>query len=167
MWVEIAKRSNNWLSDNVTPSRVCELKFAKYVGIINIETSHPHGCVSWNLKCSEFSFRNQVTPSRVCELKSQVFTRISKPIRVTPSRVCELKLCWRISLQLCEKVTPSRVCELKSASEIGYYRMSVVTPSRVCELKFVLGFSQKANAGRHTLTGVWVEIISLWLLQAV
>ena len=57
------------------------------------------------------------------------------------------------------KVTPSRVCELKSCKLCICEKQVAVTPSRVCELKSQSVLSLSALWFRHTLTGVWVEIV--------
>ncbi len=87
----------SFLSDNpvncpmVTPSRVCELKFIFIAYRFEQCSSHPHGCVSWNLSSSFPALRiPNVTPSRVCELKSWI-ALMRDSLEVTPSRVCELK----------------------------------------------------------------------------
>ena len=56
------------------------------------------------------------------------------------------------------RVTPSRVCELKFYDIDTGDTINVVTPSRVCELKSEVPDINWFTL-RHTLTGVWVEIM--------
>ena len=118
----------------VTPSRVCELKFKMvdsgtrivpchtltgvwveisiFVGVRSWSSSHPHGCVSWNLtKFSLFSIILShphgcvswnfiflkggllcVSHPHGCVSWNDRFVIIEFNYDVTPSRVCELKL---------------------------------------------------------------------------
>ena len=146
-----------WKSRWVTPSRVCELKCDYSREQIYTTGSHPHGCVSWNIKENNLTVLTvAVTPSRVCELKSEWENTARSISQVTPSRVCELKLeinksiksplshtltgVWveiSYSNNRCFRwnVTPSRVCELKFGLGRRYKDINGVTPSRVCELK--------------------------------
>ena len=118
----------------VTPSRVCELKYrALDIAMEDAEShphgcvswnykdgvhfiwceSHPHGCVSWNAKKIESSNKSKVTPSRVCELKS-VNHRLLKNMKKSHPHGC---VSWNYNVLREMKgrgaVTPSRVCELK------------------------------------------------------
>ena len=97
----------------VTPSRVCELKLVITVPIMPVLSSHPHGCVSWNVVY--LIFDNQRSASHphgcvswnlpcwhgwykvLCHTLTGVWVEIVQPplflmiSSVTPSRVCELK----------------------------------------------------------------------------
>ncbi len=148
--------------------------------------SHPHGCVSWNqvstalfigrightltgvwveiLRRFIFRFLRRVTPSRVCELKYQFGDSFRKRT-VTPSRVCELK-CRKSGQRQRTNGSHPHGCVSWNIREENYCRNFPVTPSRVCELK-CLSISLIFSFYSHTLTGVWVEITSPWLLQAV
>ena len=64
--------------NQVTPSRVCELKFRVSVSLI----------------------LDYVTPSRVCELKFKPYISGDNILAVTPSRVCELKSNTYISIYI-------------------------------------------------------------------
>ena len=48
VWVEILFQHLRNLTKSVTPSRVCELKLRSKIAQLWKNTSHPHGCVSWN-----------------------------------------------------------------------------------------------------------------------
>ena len=135
VWVEINWMHGIWPSFNVTPSRVCELKFnfrfertilwyshtltGVWVEIstvcisINVLSSHPHGCVSWNSEKYWHSCILLVTPSRVCELKLKCFFKYSVPLRSHPHGCVSWNFINAQLFQTNNKVTPSRVCELK------------------------------------------------------
>ena len=121
--------------------------------------SHPHGCVSWNPFCfHKLTMLHRHTLTGVW-VEIAVITKWTLSEKWSHPHGC---VSWNRSQNeaLSEiSVTPSRVCELKYDSAIIAHYVPV-TPSRVCELKFWLQHS-KTNIRRHTLTGVWVEII-LW-----
>ena len=123
----------------VTPSRVCELKCDYSREQIYTTGSHPHGCVSWNIKENNLTVLTvAVTPSRVCELKSEWENTARSISQVTPSRVCELKLEINKSIKSPLSHTLTGVwVEIRTGTQIQGYKRS------------------------HTLTGVWVEI-SFW-----
>ena len=50
VWVEISDVPVQVLFKKVTPSRVCELKSSGTLPVQWFSKSHPHGCVSWNIK---------------------------------------------------------------------------------------------------------------------
>ena len=135
VWVEIISTNISCSITTVTPSRVCELKYKLDTVCYGGDKSHPHGCVSWNM-------RDEVNNDGWYE---------SHPHGcVSWNRICW----WR---KYRSGVTPSRVCELKLYSLITMMILSV-TPSRVCELKCRV-FRHYRGYGGHTLTGVWVEIL--------
>ena len=102
-----------WIfQQEVTPSRVCELKSLLSFNNPSLRMSHPHGCVSWNRQ-HRFAYSDFRSHPHGCvswNTKADVVSAIKE---VTPSRVCELKSGrsrWR---RWVGRVTPSRVCELK------------------------------------------------------
>ena len=98
---------------NVTPSRVCELKWhvsgvhtackghtltgvwveMSETHLLRIQRpSHPHGCVSWNVKIHIKIERHFLSHPHGCVSWNPCFqSRILHMPPVTPSRVCELK----------------------------------------------------------------------------
>ena len=140
----------------VTPSRVCELKFA-YFGT---------------------SPQEFVTPSRVCELKFPKLRNVSVNSQVTPSRVCELKFLPLLLLPIFFKshphgcvswnspnvsviltCTPSHhhgcVCWNRSGT-YPYHRTE--SHPHGCVSWNEISSIQTITPICHTLTGVWVEI---------
>ena len=69
VWVEISCSQGCFFGNNVTPSRVCELKSLRRSSVPLVCLVNPHGCVSWNLSIARFFHPSRITPSRVCELK--------------------------------------------------------------------------------------------------
>ena len=119
----------------VTPSRVCELKLGYELSTYDTVMSHPHGCVSWNLAAFVSVSMPFVTPSRVCELKSTLRRQRLTSRRVTPSRVCELK-CWTLVWDRKSSESHPHGCVSWNLSRVNRPSDIIVTPSRVCELKY-------------------------------
>ena len=181
MWVEISSGRNSYKGVIVTPSRVCELKFILLIilSIFSCHTltgvwveiwggekigwkrrkSHPHGCVSWNLTESvllQRSWSHTLTGVWV-EMIFRLTTAITS--RSHPHGCVSWNYIRRHNIRR-NFVTPSRVCELKCFSLYGYPINRCVTPSRVCELKWSANLPT-TFVFCHTLTGVWVEIVSV------
>ena len=176
----IAVSARTW---RVTPSRVCELKSGTGRHAERYRESHPHGCVSWNVRsscrtiqlhkkshphgCVSWNYilpRKRLLPSlshpHGCVSWNNAGKVAGAPTAVTPSRVCELKFQYWSNHIHTKHVTPSRVCELKYCRSALHSHQEQVTPSRVCELKFPLSKPLPLSDLCHTLTGVWVEIFT-------
>ena len=158
VWVEIFAASNNLSRLSVTPSRVCELKYSALCSAVFSVVSHPHGCVSWNKIVRHVAPPQKGSHPHGCVSWNLTESVLLQRSWVTPSRVCELKfgIEWAVNA-LC-MVTPSRVCELKYEHLNGHSEMILSHPHgcvswnvRVRELKL--------HSLRHTLTGVWVEMM--------
>ena len=121
-------------------------------------SSHPHGCVSWNKNKLLSRIASPQSHPHGCVSWNFLHMGVYSYIRVTPSRVCELKFYDIDTGDTINVVTPSRVCELKSPFRCSFRQRNLVTPSRVCELKSEVPDINWFTL-RHTLTGVWVEIM--------
>ena len=157
VWVEIKHRVSTLKMRPVTPSRVCELK---WIGVIvwideisshphgcvswnvlvyyphsSIKQSHPHGCVSWNCIGGRNGTRTKVTPSRVCELKYQIQQEYY-PRYTSHPHGC---VSWNLQLKdTADNKTshPHGCVSWNTAVRKIFPEQSFVTPSRVCELKW-------------------------------
>ena len=119
-------------------------------------TSHPHGCVSWNLPKSfgyaeichtltgvwveiigyhlRYASFNQSHPHGCVSWNLTKFSLFSIIFQSHPHGCVS----WNFTLAIFtipREVTPSRVCELKFLVVIDILLSISVTPSRVCELK--------------------------------
>ena len=164
---------------DVTPSRVCELKL-HYKGTAHrLFESHPHGCVSWNLQAMHIYYRSRVTPSRVCELKFFVKGGVILFSESHPHGCVSWNFSNKEAIQNDIRHTLTGVWVEIFAADY-HSQQNEVTPSRVCELKSLFGkhnfpsrrshphgcvswntpyLRRAVGYIRHTLTGVWVEII--------
>ena len=134
MWVEIPILFYDGIYNWVTPSRVCELKFALITITKPPFLSHPHGCVSWNMS----------------EIKS-VQVQLSHTLTGVWVEILSIK---NPGLYLSHTLTGVWV-EMKRL--ILWKMRKKVTPSRVCELTYQT-LLRICDSQGHTLTGVWVEI---------
>ena len=78
----------------VTPSRVCELKYAEGNIPCAVGCHTLTGVWVEIVSVNVITALRIVTPSRVCELKWHFSEICAHMQEVTPSRVCELKSCW-------------------------------------------------------------------------
>ena len=97
----------------VTPSRVCELKCLFTYFSQAVSKSHPHGCVSWNLRVDKRTGLLNVTPSRVCELKWLEYLVRGRRTKSHTLTGVWVEILPNYSSDYAYLVTPSRVCELK------------------------------------------------------
>ena len=155
MWVEIPILFYDGIYNWVTPSRVCELKFALITITKPPFLSHPHGCVSWNMseiKSVQVQLSHTLTGVWV-EMKRLILWKMRK--KVTPSRVCELK--YQTLLRICDSLGHTLTGVWVEIAQFTFVNTGVsshphgcvswnppvldessrgnVTPSRVCELK--------------------------------
>ena len=138
VWVEILMRLDSWKRNIASHPHGCVSWNKSLISAGRFSKSHPHGCVSWNILRRTDRKRLWV---------------------VTPSRVCELKFTRRCAILQTRTASHPHGCVSWNFLHMGANFGEVVTPSRVCELKSscVMLFS---FLSRHTLTGVWVEIIA-------
>ena len=140
----------------VTPSRVCELKYKCKWPVTFSRQSHPHGCVSWNIRQrdSDEIFWSHPHGCVSWNIKNPGYIDIQP---VTPSRVCELKLpLCRFQILKVERHTLTGVwVEIFFAFFIIRFLLSHTLTGVWVEI-----LQNRPNVWfcSHTLTGVWVEI---------
>ena len=105
-------------------------------GLLNRIASHPHGCVSWNCRTSPWVRQGAPSHPHGC-----VSWNDEKDLENSPALWSHPHGCVSWNCRSC--------C---------FLWVFVVTPSRVCELKWLFNHKM-VSLFRHTLTGVWVEIL--------
>ena len=157
MWVEIGIWVSITSVFTVTPSRVCELKLIKYLRNYLSSLSHPHGCVSWNLKVSSGSFKGM--RHTLTGVWVEIFCACSKSLWTyshTLTGVWVEIAPFTVNVAFFISHTLTGVWVEISWSVCGFFRnkshphgcVSWNTPTNIV----------KPNVYSHTLTGVWVEI---------
>ena len=154
----------------VTPSRVCELKFSIWFHLPKHISSHPHGCVSWNIfnPCGHrLTYRSH--PHGCVSWNTYIFSDVPWNFLSHPHGCVSWNSAHRRHWREKQWSHPHG-CVSWNIKAVTESFNAAVTPSRVCELKLSLMVRQ-APWNFHTLTGVWVEMclkpLTTWALLRV